>query len=461
MTNWQPKADLLNRPAYLSLADQFARAIADGMLAPGTKLKPHRELAFDLGLSVQTVSRAYNDLIRRGLVAGRVGSGSFVLSQAADSNAPYLTHKSTEIIDLSILKPVCANLHIEKMREGLHWVADNLTAASALSFRPSSVLPRHRHIAANWLRRSGIEVAPESIVITDGATSAISTAVMSAVPCGATLAAPSLTHHLLIPLCKYLGLHLEGLAFDDKGVLPDALDHAARKGLVRALYTQPTVINPRANITSASRRHELIEVARRHDLYIIENDILGDLVIDPPPAYATLAPERVFHIRGFTKSSVPGLRLAYLAPPSRGAAIAANRHLVVNWMATPVMVDLLSHWVEDGSLDQLIAWQRTALQRRYDIVSQIFAGLDYRAHPQGLHVWLQLPEGLEEDPFVSQMRAQGVAVASGRAFRVNDFARRNAVRIALGAADDDDFRKGLEKIRDTLHHAHEPLLPLL
>ncbi len=461
MTNWQPDPELVKRPAYLSLAEQFARAIGDGTLLPGSKLKPHRDLAYDLGLSVQTVSRAYNELIRRGLIAGRVGSGSFVLAQAGDSNPPYLANRTSEVIDLSILKPVCEAFHVNKMRDGLHWVADNLTAASALSFRPSSVLPRHRQIASDWLRRGGIEVAPENIVIADGATTAISTAVMSAVPCGATLAASSLTHHLLMPLCKYLGVNLEGLAFDAEGILPDALDHAARKGLVRALYTQPTVINPRANITNLQRRQELIDVARQHDLFIIENDVLGDLVVERPPSYATLAPERVFHIRGFTKSTLPGLRLSYLAPPDRGAAIAANRHLVVNWMATPVMVDLLSHWIEDGTIDELVSWQRNALLLRHNIVNEMFAGLDYRTHAQALHVWLQLPEGTEEDLFVTQLRAQGVAIASGRAFRANDFDRHGAVRIAVGAASEADFRRGLTLIRDTIRHAPEPRLPLL
>ena len=106
MTQWRPDPARLRRPAYLSLADQFARAIADGLLPSGAKLRPHRDLAYELGLSVQTVSRAYNDLIRRGLIAGKVGSGSFVLPPAGDSNPPYIADRSSEVIDLSILKPV-------------------------------------------------------------------------------------------------------------------------------------------------------------------------------------------------------------------------------------------------------------------------------------------------------------------------------------------------------------------
>lgn len=461
MTQWRPDPARLRRPAYLSLADQFARAIADGLLPSGTKLRPHRDLAYELGLSVQTVSRAYNDLIRRGLIAGKVGSGSFVLPPAGDSNPPYIADRSSEVIDLSILKPVSDDHHIALMRDGLHWVADNLSASSALSFRPSSVLPHHRHVAAGWLKRSGIEVAPDNIVITDGATSAITTAVMSAVPCGATLAAPALTHHLLMPLCKYLGLHLEGLACDSDGILPDSLDIAAEKGLVRAVYTQPTAINPRANVTSLARRRDIVDIARRHDLFIVENDILGDVVVGAPTPYAMLAPERVFHIRGFTKVALPGLRLAYLSAPERAAAVAANRHLVTSWMATPLMVELLSHWIEDGTLPGLVAWQREALQRRHALAQAILAGLDFSAHPQGLHVWLNLPEGVDEDQFVAQARVHGVAIASGQAFRVNDHQRRNAVRIALGTKREDDLQRGLGLVRDLLRSSPEPLLPLL
>src|SRR5690606_38975704 len=162
------------------------------------------------------------------------------------------------------------------------------------------VLPQHRQIAADWLRRGGIDAAPENITITDGATSAITTAVMSAVPAGDTLAAAALTHHLLMPLCKYLGLHLEGLPVDEDGIVPEALDHLARKGSLRALYMQPAAVNPMAIMSSAGRRAELVAVARRHDLLIIENDMLNAMIADRPPPMAALAPERVLHINGFT-----------------------------------------------------------------------------------------------------------------------------------------------------------------
>ncbi|MTH63929.1 PLP-dependent aminotransferase family protein [Paracoccus shanxieyensis] len=461
MTIWRPDPSTLHRPAYLSLAESYARAIGNGLVPAGTRLPPQRRLADDLGLSVQTVSRAYEELIRRGLVVGEVGRGSFVLPQGAEAPPPYLAERAGGLVDLSILKPVTERMHVETFRDGLHWVAENLTSPAALSFRPSSVLPQHRGVAADWLRRGGIDTAPECITLTDGATSAITTAVMSAVPPGGTLAAAGLTHHLLMPLCKYLGLQLEPLPIDHDGIVPEALDHLARKGSLRAVYMQPSAINPRALVTSLQRRVELVEIARRHDLLIVENDMLNVLIEDRPTPLAALAPERVLHINGFTKSNLPGLRVAWLVSPPRLAAVTANRHLVTNWMATPAMVELLSHWIGDGTVDRLILWQREALRERHRIAREELAGTVFYAHPQSLHVWLELPPGRDEDEFVAQARQRGVAVASGRAFRLDERQRRDAVRIALGSTTAEDLRHGLKLVAETLRSTAEPLLPLV
>lgn len=461
MTNWSPDPALLSRPAYLSLAEQFARAIEDGRLAVGARLMPHRRLADGLGLSVQTVSRAYEELIRRGLVSGEIGRGSFVLGPGGEARQPYLPERPGETIDLSILKPVVGPLQLDRMRQGFGWLAENVSAAAALSFRPNSVLPAHRAVAADWLARGGVPAEAANVTITGGATPAISAAIMGVVPPGAGLAAEALTHHTLMPLCQYLGLHLEGIAIDGQGMLPAALDEVARKGLIRAVYLQPTVINPLAALMGADRRAELVAVARRHDLAIVENDILNRLVQDAPPPVAAIAPERTLYICGFTKITVPGLRVAYLAAPPRHATAVANRHLVTNWMPAPPLVELLSHWLADGTAATLIAAQREALAARHLVARSLLPEAGLRAHPQGLHLWLRLPESWGEERFVAQARARGVAVAPGDAFRATEKGRREAVRISLGSTSEEDLRRGLGVIAAMLEEEPEVLLPTI
>lgn len=458
MTIWRPEPSLIRRPAYLSLADQFARAIHDGRLPSGARLPTHRRLADELKLSVQTVSRAYDELIRRGLISGEIGRGSFVQTARREPDPPYLPERLGEGIDLSILKPVCEPMHHDRLKQALAWLAESLPASSALSFRPNMVFPRHRAVAAEWLRQCGLDASPQNISLTNGATSGMTVALMSVAPPGSTVVTEAIGHHTLIPLARYLGFNLEGLAVDEHGLLPDALDEACKHGDIRAAFLQPSVINPTATLMGSVRRAELAEVARRHDIAIIENDVLGPLIADRAPPVAQFAPERTLYVTSFTKITVPGLRIGYLAAPDRYVAAVANRHLVSNWMATPMVAEIASKWVSDGTAMELVRWQRAALRRRQALVAEVLAGISYRAHPEGLHVWLELPENRSEESFVSQARLQGVAIAPGLSFRISPEPWQPAVRISVGSTTEADLRAGLGVVSKLLQGDPEHLL---
>ncbi|AXS40455.1 PLP-dependent aminotransferase family protein [Breoghania sp. L-A4] len=459
MTFWSPDPTLLRRPAYLSLADQIARAIHEGKLANGERLPPQRKMAHELSLSVQTVSRAYEDLIRRGLVSGEIGRGSFVQTMRREPDPPYLPERLGEVIDLSILKPVCEAMHHERLKQGLGWLAENLPANSALSFRPNVVFPRHAAVAVEWLRRCGIEASTQNVTVTNGATAGMTVALMSVAPPGSTVAMEVVGHHTLRPLANYLGFNLDGLAVDEDGMIPEALDAACRRHDIRAVFLQPSVMNPRAVLMSQARREALAAVARQHDIAIIENDVLGPLVEDRPPPVAAIAPERTIYITSFTKITVPGLRIGYLAAPDRYVAAATNRHLVTNWMATPMVADIASQWVLDGTALDLMMWQRAALRRRQAIAAEVLQGVRYRSHRDALHLWLPLRGERTEAGFVAQARLLGVAVAPGESFRVADGGTQPAVRVALGSTGEDELRAGLGMIAKLL--LGDPEMPLL
>ncbi|MEO3386765.1 PLP-dependent aminotransferase family protein [Mesorhizobium sp. CAU 1741] len=458
MTIWRPDAASIRRPAYLSLADQIARAIHDGRLNDGTRLPTHRGMADDLGLSVQTVSRAYEELIRRGLVAGEIGRGTFVQTRKPEPDPPYLPERLGEVIDLSILKPVCEAMHLDRLKEALTWLGGNLPSGAALSFRPNNVFPRHRVAAVEWLRQCGLDISPLNVSVTNGATAGMTVALMAAAPPGSTVATEAIGHHTLVPLATYLGFHLEGLPVDGDGLLPDALDAACRRADIRAVFLQPTVINPTATLMSATRRSALVEVARRHDIAIIENDVLGPLIADRPQPVAALAPERTLYVTSFTKITVPGLRIGYLVAPDRYVAAVANRHLVSNWMATPMVAEIATKWVQDGTAMQLVEWQRKAIRRRQTIAAEVLAGIDFRSQPESLHIWLPLPGGRPEDGFVSQARLQGVAIAPGVSFRTSEAPWMPAVRISLGSTSEEELRTGLGVVAKLLVSSPEHLL---
>lgn len=457
MTMWFIDPTALTRPVYLSLADQVGRAIRDGRLTQGMRLPPHRTLADQLKISVQTVSRAYDELIRRGLLVGETGRGTFVRAARSEGSLPYLPERLGEVIDLSILKPVCETMHLEKMRRALIALAEDLPPSAVLSFRPNVIFPRHRAVAVEWLKQCGLTVSANNVCLTNGATAGMTTALLSTAPAGTTVATEAIGCHTLVPLAAYLGLTLTGIEIDEDGIVPAALDRACREEGVRVLFIQPNVINPTATLSSLSRREAIVDVARRHDLAIIEDDVLGPLVEDRLPPIAALAPERTLYITSFTKTVVPGLRTGYLAVPDRMLPAVMNRHLVTNWIATPMIAELATRWVADGTAMELVRWQRQALRRRHAIAAEMLAGIDYRAHRDGLHIWMPLASQREESLFIAQARLRGVAVAPGQSFQTGP-ATQPAVRISVGSTTEAEFRDGLSLVTGLVKAAPEPLL---
>lgn len=281
MPIWPPAPGSLKRPAYRALAQSVVDAVAAGELPPGTRLPPHRTLAFDLGVSVQTVSRAYEELARLGVLSGEVGRGSFVRSASGDPRTPW--HQidgSEEVVDLSMLTPVLSKIHANRFAATLTQIAGDLPDPVAFSFRPTATLQTHTDHAVRWLARCGVEAEREQVLPTNGNTSAMTVAMLTAASPGDTIATEEVGHHTLKALTGALGLRLQGLAVDREGMTPDALERACRAGPVRAVFLMPEGLGPLALRMGETRRREIVAVCRRFDVSIIENDAWGPLQRD-------------------------------------------------------------------------------------------------------------------------------------------------------------------------------------
>jgi len=459
MTNWLPRPGTLKRPVYQALVAHISQAVADGRLVPGTRLPTHRQLAHELAVSVQTVSRAYDELIRRGLIIGEVGRGTFVRQDRPPPAPPFILERGGgDLIDLSILKPVGDPLHAERMKAALVDVAADPPLSALFSFRPSLGQRRYREIAVDWLKVCGVEAQSNQIHVTNGATVALMVALLSATRPGDAIAAEAIGHHTLLPLCDYLGRRLVGLEIDEDGIRPEALAEAAESKKIKALFVVPSAANPTVSMVSLGRRQELVEVARKADIQIIENDAWGPLVEGRPAPFASLAPERTFYATSFTKFTLPGLRVGYLVAPNLLTSAAANRHLVTNWSATSIMAEIASRWVTNGTASELLLWQREALAARHAVTRAALEGVPYRQHRHSLHIWLPLPSAWREEEFVAQARLHDVAIAPGASFAVSSSVTTQAVRVSVGSTSATELRQGLEVLARLARGAPEPAL---
>lgn len=450
----------MKRPVYLSLASVILRAIRAGELTGGDRLPTHRDLAFELGISVQTVSRAYDELIRIGAISGQVGRGTFVTGEPAEGKSPhfYLPEEDrSKLIDLSILKPVGDQVHVNHMRNALLALTENLPAQVVHSFRPVDATHTYEVTGRKWLKYCGVDLHGQSVLITNGNTAAMTVALMAVTNPGDLVVTEKIGHHTLNPLARYLGLRLAGLETDNYGVNPQAFQAACSQQTVRVLYLMPTSLGPQLSLMSVARRQELIRIARQYDVFIIESDAWGPLQLERPTSFAMLAPERTLYFTSLTKCLMPGLRVGYLVVPDALSAAAGNRHLVTNWMATSMMVEIASRWIEDGTAQALVNWQIAAACKRNEIADACLQGLPALKSSTGLHVWLPLGER-DETNFVAAAHQSGVAVAPGAPFSIGDTSHEAAVRICLGGVSERELLQGLTKVRQLYLMQREPSL---
>ncbi|MPY71522.1 MAG: aminotransferase class I/II-fold pyridoxal phosphate-dependent enzyme [Alphaproteobacteria bacterium] len=439
MTIWLPELGDGRGGKARALADAIGAAIAEGRLRPGDRLPPQRELAWQLHVSLGTVTRGYDAARRRGLVEGHVGSGTYVCEPErpgvgfvlpADGPA---AGGAADAIDLSV-DVYASPLWTEPFRHTLTALgADD--ASALLEYQSAAGMMRHREAAASWLRRPGFAPDAEDIVLTAGGQHALAIALSALGRPGDTLLVENLCYPPVKTLAEMYGLTLHGVALDGEGAIPDALEAACRSRAPRLLYLTPTLQNPTNAVMGAARRAEIVEIARRHDLLIVEDDVTGALSEDAPKPLTALAPERCCFVSSFSKTVAPGLRTGFLVAPAAERERVLSRARALGWMAPPVSCEIASRWIGDGTADRLREAVRRENRRRHEIAASVLDGLEESGSAAvSPHAWYRLPERWRSSGFVEAAQAHGVRIACTRSFAVNGRAG-TAVRISLSAAE--------------------------
>lgn len=452
MTMWQPLIDHRPGPRYLAIAEALSDDIAGGTLKPGERLPTHRDLAYRLGVTVGTVSRAYAEADRRGLISGEVGRGTFVGGAAASPrHLAIAADAPIGIVDLSHNLPAYTSGDAELSRT-LADIARDGGLIPLLDYQPDVGMPRHRAAGARWFSLLGIPADEHRIVVTNGAQHAMTATFMAITRPGDTVLAESLTYPGMKELAIQLGLKLQGVAMDDEGLRPDAFEEACRTFAPRALYTTPTLQNPTAVLMGEERRREIVDIARAHNVTIVEDDVYGFLLgSDRPPAMSELAPDIVYCLTGLSKCIFAGLRVGYVLCPEGAVDRVGTAVRATCRMATPLMAEVAARWIEDGTATRLTDAQRREDGVRREIAMRVLKDIPCRTHPASFHLWITLPETWRAGEFVDALKNRGVIVLPADAFAVGRTQSPHAVRVCLGAARSRDaVESGMRVIAETL-----------
>ena len=438
---------------YLRLADAVAAEIANGGLKAGDRLPPQRSFAYERKIAVSTASRVYTELLRRGLVVGEVGRGTFISGEARRGIAAPTEPRGARI-DLEFNYPLLPKQSalIARSLEGLYR-PEALDAA--LRQATSTGTKAARNVTAEYLTRQNRDWSPkpEQMVFTANGRQCIAAALAAVVPPGGRCGVEALTYPFIKGIAARLGVALVPLAMDENGVRPDAVQKAHREAHLAALYVQPIIQNPLGITMPPSRRADLLRVVEKLDLTIIEDLVYGFLDDEPP--LAALAPDRCVVLDSLSKKVAPGLSLGFVVPPLRlrENVMAAVRS--GGWTASGFAFAAAQLMMADGTAAELARMKRIDAQQRQKIAVACLAGFELQTNGKSYHLWLTLPPHWRSQTFVAAAARRDIALTPSTTFAVSPGHAPNAIRLALAAPPIEQLEAGLRALAGMLSAKEE------
>ena len=459
MTIWLPKLDEAGGPVYRQIAQAIRKAVNDGVLKPGDRLPTHRDLAYQLGVTVGTITRSYREAERLGLVAGEIGRGTYVLDniqseldRAATAPIPMaftnnLSHLAraadtalsspAEQTDDNNPGPINFRMNCPlppqegNIRESLLDVVNTMSVDDMVTYKSEYGIAHQRAALAFAAGKQGLDDNPDRVLPTAGVQHGMTVSLLATVRPGDLVLCEELTYPNLRSLANLLQFRLRGVAMDEQGIMPDALENMCRTQSPRAIYLMPTLHNPLCATMSQQRRVEIAEILRKYDLTLIEDGIYQFLDPDAPPPLSCFAPERSIYLNGVSKSIGGGLRVGYIHAPGDMIGKLASAIRSTCWMVSSINIELVSRMIMDDSLARFEAWHRDEAARRLAIVLATLKGHDIRFHPTNYHIWLTLPDQIDTGELVMNAANNGVLLTAAQQFAVGPAPR--GLRLCFGA----------------------------
>jgi DNA-binding transcriptional MocR family regulator len=403
------------------IAAVIGRMISAGHLADGSRLPTVRDLARRLGVSPTTVSDAWRSLADVGAIETRGRNGTLV-RRPKGPGQPRRYRRVTEgpghfELDLSSGTPDPALL------PDLGPIIARMSRQSLTSsYLDHPVLPELEAVLTElWPFR------PEAMTVVDGAMDALDRVAQYVLRLGDRVVVEHPTFPPMLDLLEQLGCEVIAIDVDAEGLALDGLRDAMRSQ-PRALFVQPRAHNPTGVAISAARAEALAELVRDSNVVIVEDDHSNEISGAPLVSLGRWLPTQTVHIRSFSKSHGPDLRLAAVGGAGDIVTAIANRRLLGPGWSSRILQSVLLELLRDPTTGDSVANARSTYAVRRNLVSGVLTAGGV-AHPDGdgINMWMRVAD---ERRALLRLAACGIGVAPGGPFMVRPDG--DHVRVTVG-----------------------------
>lgn len=440
---------------YLALVDALERDIRKGILKPGDKLPTQRELAKIVGVNVTTVTRAYNEAQKRGLLSASVGNGTYVSNDLGMPTALLDASSETGLtsyyqsIDIGLVKPL-EQLDPD-LRPIINEVMKQRDFMKYMSYTPPQGFLSHREVAAAWISRFHIHSDASHILITSGINHALTCTLSALFQPGDKIAVDCYTYPGIKAIAKRFGILLEAIDMDNEGMMPVSLEQVCHRTSIKGVYTMPFIQNPTGAIRSEKRTQQLLAIIKKYNLISIEDDMYGYLLPTTQVPLAAYYPEGSIFLSGMSKVCYPGLRTSFIVAPNNYYNQICQAIIDTVSMTSSMNVAIICNCITNKLVDYIIEKKKAELALRESILYEIINNELITYSKGNMFAWIKLPSYWTPKTITEACASLGVTIMPADKFVVGSQAPLNHIRISLSAVDTSlIFRKGITILADLI-----------
>jgi DNA-binding transcriptional MocR family regulator len=401
-------------------------------------------LADYLDINFTTVTRAYDICRERGLVYGVTGRGTFVAAHPGGEAGDLA--KITDLAAVQAFPTIGAGLIIDAARE----ILNRDYTSRLFSYAERDGTARHRAAGAFWLNRFNVSVAPEQIAVFPGVQNALSTILAAFFHTGDALAVDTFTYSNLVGVASLLHIRLVPIENDEHGMLPEALELAAKKSPIQGVFLMPNCANPTMITIPSRRKKALADVIGRNGMIVIEDD--AALSPTDRKSLFSLLPESTFYLTGNTRFISPGLRVAFVAYPERFKEKFLSALHKFTIKSSALDAEIMSELILSRRADEILSLKikRAAAMNR--VFDKVFPHLARKTRAAHFFRTITLPQShLSGQEIEASLLAKKVRVCHSCRFTAKRNPPMSFLRVSLSSTDSKTaLRKALRIIRDSL-----------
>jgi len=470
-------------PLYQQIESYLRQGILSGSLPADTRLPACRQLAHDLGINRTTVENAYAELEADGLVFSRMGSGTYVLpanplptitKNNLDAPLPLWQQslRDRDIVSKSDMvdEMLAAAGHpcpisfasgisdarqfpVEEFRKVLQTVMRRDKIA-ALEYGERTGYAPLRQGIAQILASQGLQAHPENILITAGSQQAIFLVAQVLLKPGDIILVEDPTYSAALDLFRTLGFQIVGIPMDGQGMQVEKLEKLLQQHHPKLIYTVPNFHNPTGTCLSSARRRQLIVLADRYNVPILEDDFVGDLRYEghSQPSLKALDPGgQVIYVSTFSKMLMPGLRVGFIVADGPVFESLLNFKRLSDLATSTLIQRALDTYVTIGRYQAYLRRSGQTFRKRRDamldaINRHLPPSVFFDPPKGGLFVWLKLPQSLSAEKLLPVACKEGVAFAPGNLFFTDGASGDEWLRLNFASQTEEDIEEGIKRL---------------